>query len=340
MRLDISQKPQLLVIYPSLLIVVASFVRHIYTEQNVLINSSYGIASQQIYQLLESGFFIIDKLSIVIYIIGGVVLTKLAMHKELFTRKSLYPLICYLIFSTSFFNTQNNIFEALSSLMVILSLDRLIKSFNTKKSNFHYLFTAGVMMGSIPLLIPQGVFILPILIISHLIFKRTANELIISLSGYALPTLLYSYILWAVGRPFNTVVNNIYNACSEWNYSHVIDLIVQDNQIQYSTIFFFITIIISTIALIIYNIRNKDIQQTPSVYVLMIFSYIGILTIPTLLISTNPTALVSIMAIPLSLLMSSIFIEYKSHLSTLLYIIMILFSISVSVFHLYKQLWF
>ena len=328
MRLDISKRPQLLVIYPTLLIVVASIFRHIYIDSTLILDNTYGVASQQLHQLFGNSFYLVNKFSILLYLIGGIVLTRLSIAKELFSYKSLYPLIFYIVFSTSFFTDQNNVIEALTSLLVILSLNRLLISFNTKRSNFHYLFTAGVLMGVTPLLIPQAIFIFPLILISCMIFKRSVNELITSIGGYILPILLYSYILWALNYPFSTVFDNISSVCSGWGYRHLTEHVMTGSYALYSTIIFLITIITSVIAAVIYSIKNKELQQTPPMYVLMVLYSLGILTLPTLQLSTNPTSLVSVLAIPLAILISSLFIQNnRSKLFLIIYIVIILLSI-------------
>lgn len=330
MRLDINKKPQLLVIFPTLLIVVVHIFKHLYSgDSTEIIESNYGIASQQLYQLFGNLAPINNNFSTIIYLIGGVLLTKLSIVKTVFTEKSLSPLILYVIFSISFFSTQNNIIEALTSLLVILSLNRLLTSFNSKVSNFHYLFTAGIILGITPLLIPQAVFILPIIIIACILFKRSINEIVISISGYILPTLLYSYILWAMKYPFSLIFNNIYTACSEWNYIGLKEYLMVDSPYLYSTIFLFATIIIATIALITYNVRDREHKQTPSGSIFMIFGYLGAITLPTLLISSNPTSLTSVIAIPLSILISSFFIQHNNRFGLLLYVIIVIASMCI-----------
>ena len=320
MRVDIRNIPQQIALYLTLFLVVIYAGHQIFVDSTQIIDGRYGIASKQLYLLFSDIFPILNKFSIVVYVIGGVLLTRLSIIKSTYTPTNISTLILYLIFSTMFFQTQNNIIEATTSLIVILSLYRLLKSFNYVNTNLHYVFTAGILMGLTPLLTPQAVFILPIIVVACLRFKRSPNEIVIYSFGYIFPFTIYSYVLWALNYPYDLIFDNIYSACSEWNYSYLMEAIMQAGRTDDSAVYFFVTIFISIVSIVIYNIKNSTQQQVPIKHMFILFCYFGLLMSPTLLIASNPTALVSVAAIPLAILISSLFIRFSNLFILMLYI--------------------
>ena len=324
MKLDINKLLQQFIIYSTLIVVVVYAYFNIVVDSTQIIDSRYGVVAKQIYMLFEGNISMLNKFSIIIYLLGGIILTKLSIIKDQYTRDNLSILIFYLIFSTSFFFTQNNIFEAITSLLVILSLDRLIKSFNSLEINLHYVFSAGVLMGITPLFIPQAIFTLPIIFVARILYKRPLNELIIYTAAYSLPVLLYSYIIWALDYPFALVYTNIYYACSVWGYGNIIDELDFIGDTPHSFVIFLIMVVISIIAIVTYNIESRSHKHLPSKHVFILFSYFGLITISTIFITTNPISLISVISIPLSVLISSLFIRYSNRFIIILYIIILL----------------
>lgn len=329
MRLNINNQPPLLTLLLSLIIIIFIVVRQGLEATPFVIDGSYGVASQHLYLPLIDIIPTLNKFSALLYMVVGLIVTKLSISKALLPQKSLLPILFYLIFSTSFFNSQTNIIEASTSLLVALSIAQLVKSYNKNSREFNHLFAAGILMGLTPLLLPQSILLFPLIIIGCSLFKRTLNELIVSIGGYLLPILSYSYILWALDYPFLSVFNNIYSSCSDWGFRYFTEFIALDANNLYRAIFFSIIVLISASALVIYTIRDRDHRQTPSGYIFILLCYLGLCTLPTLLISPNNGSLVPILSITFTILTTSFLTQYRNIFTFILYISTLLFCFTI-----------
>jgi hypothetical protein len=90
---------------------------------------------------------------------------------------------------------------ALSALLVAEAYGRLLYCFSPSVRP-HYLFSAMVALGALPLFDKSFVALVVILPIFVLIIRATLRETVLTILGLLIPTFIYCYVVWLLGGDF------------------------------------------------------------------------------------------------------------------------------------------
>lgn len=107
---------------------------------------------------------------------------------------------------------------AVSALFVVEAFSRLMHCFRPSLQA-HYLFSAMVALGALPLFDKSFVALVVILPIFVLIIRATLRETVLTILGLLIPTFIYCYVVWLLGGDFGDSFMAVW--CENFVSSHL-----------------------------------------------------------------------------------------------------------------------
>lgn len=210
--------------------------------------------------------------------------------------------------------------DYLSMMVVVLLmsevLGRLLYCFGANM-RIGFLFTSMIALGAMPLidsaLIPL-VVVLPLVVI---VVRATLRETIISITGVALPTFVYCYIVWLLGGDFDMAFIEV------WGVENVV---AQHSAVlAYLTIprliFLGLTLFANICSIIIYRSVKVTLVDSARITWRVLIALVVLLVLMLLLMPSASPAVVAVLVLVMTMMMPQLFIRVDVYTATIAYLI-------------------
>lgn len=258
-------------------------------------------------------------LSALLLFINGFLITKTMSRNLVFPARTYLPYLIYLLAGCGIYFSGHNLSAVLAAYLIMHACSTFINSYSLNPS-FGITFKGAFILGITPLLHPQTAVYFILVPVATRIFRKSGRETIVAMFGYALPTLIATYTVWALGGNGTEVYNDIRNGLL--TASHInMDMPLPVTDIVRLAVcgLFAVTVIISTGSLLLsaseMRTRAYRIQS-------LMLVFLG-LAIAVLASPFRTAGDLAITAIPVSFIMPHYFVKYPGKVSATLYVLLL-----------------
>ncbi|MFI3318861.1 MAG: hypothetical protein SNH88_06705 [Rikenellaceae bacterium] len=167
-----------------------------------------------------------------------------AAHRmHLYERSNNLPFIMMVITTLSILSSQYYLTTALTATFATAALDLTLSSYQNSNQN-DTLFGAGFTLGLLPLLYPPAIILMPMMVLTIVLFSRTLRESIIYTIGIIIPFTALMYINWLAGFKVITLIDGFI-----FTITHEIGFYIKsiDNYITWALISLFALLILLSV---------------------------------------------------------------------------------------------
>ena len=148
-------------------------------------------------------------MSVVLILLTAIVITRLVSRNLVFPTRTYVFLIFLAVVGYGIFIRSGNLPVVLSAYLLARASECFAAAFR-RTAHMYNSFRGALMLGMVPLLYaPAAVYVL-LLPLAMPIYMRGVRETIVGFTGLALPTLVYAYVMWALGEPFTEYFTDLF----------------------------------------------------------------------------------------------------------------------------------
>ena len=264
--------------------------------------------------LFQSDYYL---LSVVIcgflVVLTGFYAARLSIQYGLFAGHSSLSMPIYGLFACSFGFMDNYLIVYLSSFLLILAVRCYCSGYKLHSYGFSSLFSGSMILGLMPYVYPPSIPLLLILPFIILIFKRSSREFIVSTAGFLLTSLVISYILWLRGDGVLSYIITIFESLTA-NGSAIRQL--GETPSGCVVLATYLTLVV--IAYICY-LRERYLSTKKARRIVIFNMSLTLCCLFMLLLPSSITAVVVLLAIPVSIFIPILLIRIDASISAIIY---------------------
>ena len=317
MQIDaITRKSSLLAMLLLLIIVVATLVRSRLAPYDT--------------ELAVSSFFernISYIISALLILAGGLVAGRVFLHSGLNKGFCTLPIPLYGVVLCGIFVSPDILEYCTTSLVFAFAVLLLMRSLNNPEEK-DSIFFGSLFLGTIPLLLPQGVALVAILPLMIFYFALSFRQIVLMVTGYILPLLTASYIAWYGGAEFWSVAESLWTQISRPDTS-----LFETLPIVACVMGAYIVGLLLFGA--IYGVVKPDkmfllARVRHSLYIML---FLFVVTVAMLAIPSSNIAVLSIVAVPTTIILSLVLSLLPRTISTIAYWLLL----GLTILHLFIE---
>lgn len=139
--------------------------------------------------------------SVILILFTAVVITRLVSRNLVFAARTYVFLIFLAIVGYGIFIRSGNLPVVLAAYLLAKASECFASAFR-RTARMADSFRGAVMLGIAPLLYVPATAYIVLLPFAMAIYMRGWRETVVGFTGLVLPTLVYAYVMWALGEPF------------------------------------------------------------------------------------------------------------------------------------------
>lgn len=139
--------------------------------------------------------------SAVVWFVAGWVIGLVVRVRELYFVRTTITIPVYGIAACGIFYAHDSLTASVASLMFAVAVRSYFDAFRDGYG-FTPIFFGSLCLGALPLLYAPAVLLLPLLPLAAIIFKRSAREALVALTGLLLAPFTACYVCWGAGGEF------------------------------------------------------------------------------------------------------------------------------------------
>lgn len=257
-------------------------------------------------------------LSIVLLSLNALMLIRIGIRNMLYEIKVFLPAVIYVMVACGIYIVSHSLSLSLASFLTTWAFSEFTFGYRRFES-FSQCFNGALLLGTAFLLCPTYAVTIVAMPLVLATFRRSVNEQIVALFGALLPFMLSSYIYWGAGESITHMAELTWKQLSAEN---VADILVSERLATLRMAALAVIGIITFISIIKFVAVSGNIRARASrVYLSTI--YLTAASVLALLLPCAGVEILSLAAIPLSLLIPLFFTRFRRHVATIIYIIMV-----------------
>ncbi len=258
-----------------------------------------------------------DLFSAVIVVMGALMITRIGTRHGLYQGGGLIAMPLFALLAMGLFLAQDCLVGFVAALLLIRSLRNLCSSARNGYT-FTPLFRGALYLGILPLLLPQTLLLLPILMVALVLFKRTLREGIVAFGGLLLPVATACYLSWAFAYPLEAPVVQLFTILSTAPRLHLFEGASPLLAVQLTLL------LAATLCALFYFLSDRYSSTYKTRAMLMLFSWSFLLMLASLFLGGATVNLFIPLAVPCALLLPYLFVRLAPLYANLLYALLLL----------------
>lgn len=253
-------------------------------------------------------------LPIVVY--AGLRYSRAAVRVGIYSASSLAPVALAGI--AMFACTSVSDYLSMMVIVLLMSevLGRLLYCFGANM-RIGFLFTSMLSLGAIPLVDSSLIPLVLALLLIVVVVRGTLREAIISITGVALPTFVYCYIVWLLGGDFDVAFMDVWS---------VDNAVAQHSAVlAYLTIprlvFLGLTLFANICSIIVYRSVKVTLVDSARITWRLLIALEVLLVAMLLLMPSASPAVVAVLVLVMTMMMPQLFIRIDVYAATIAYLI-------------------
>ncbi len=259
--------------------------------------------------------------------IGSIWIMRLTIRNMILLEHTYIPITIFLTIGCgSWFDpVAFDLFTA--TLLMTISFNRMIDSFS-REVVYTRTFNASLLLGVALLTYAPVAVYVPLLLISLAHFRKRWREWIIALTGLILPIAICSYVWWALGRPLMEIPIRLWEIlCDTW-YTPAF-LVHWLNPLL--LLFWALITALTVWSFVIFILQVRTMRRRP--YKSYIYSiWILLFSLPPLILPSRSIESLTLLAIPLTIIISICFNLRKSIWPSTVYLLLLVSMIAYNLF--------
>lgn len=253
-------------------------------------------------------------------IVGGAIYTmRLTIKFNLFGSVIHIPSIIYLAMMVSLVTPSQIIIAPATSVLMLLSLRKIYDSYTSQLSSpkiFSGCFWIGVIPLIYPSTLPLALSFLPVMIV----LERGGRELLLALWAIVTPTTIGLYVAWLFGYDIGVLWSDYCDSLSVVGYNFAGEL--------WGLLTIFVCGILSVVAAMRIDTISLTITARQRIIYTMTLIFLALLSIT---LPSFAPPLFCIVAAPVAVLLTTLFLELNSRWATIIYLVFILLAVLSSI---------
>ena len=317
MQIDaLTRKSSLLAMLLLLIIVVATLVRSRLTPYDTELAVSPFLERKISYII-----------SALLILAGGLIVGRIFLHSGLNKGFCTLPIPLYGVVLCGIFVTPDILEYCVTSLCFAFAVLQLMRSLNNPEEK-NSIFFGSLFLGAIPLLLPQGVALVAILPVMIIYFALSFKQVVLMITGYMLPLLTASYIAWYGGAEFWSVAESLWTQISRPDTS-----LFDTLPIVACVMGVYVVGLLLLGAIYGFIKPDKMFLLARVRHSLYIMIFLFVVTVAMLAIPSSNIAVLSIVAVPTTMMLSLVLSLLPRTISTVAYWILL----GLTILHLFVE---
>ncbi len=263
--------------------------------------------------------FISRLADLMLTLINAVLITRFLTRYSVTVIRVYIAFVFYIIFARSAFWPVPGLSTSTATMFLVLSTGRMVAAFK-RSYRFEDVFLSSFYLGLLPMLFAPSIYILAILPIVLIIYRRTIREFVVSIAGVLLPVLLCSVIWWALGYDFGHTVRLLSENLSAMPQTWFPDTVFGA---AFPPLLFLILCVLLTLVSTVVNIVMLPKMRTRPHKIYLHTIVLLICTATAGILSGYDLRCIPLFAVPCSILAPSLFIRYDGAGSLIVYLLLI-----------------
>lgn len=263
-------------------------------------------------------WFAVTGLTFLLAFIVGFVLMRTMVRNMVIQQRSYMPVLVFLVAA---FGTSSGAFSLIgvvTALLLVLSVDTMLDSFR-RDIQLGKVFNSALLAGMAVLIYPGAVVYFPVLLIAMVVFRKTWRDLVVCVTGFVLPLLMCSYVLWAVGGEITGTVETIVSEITARFYGGLMPAVADPFLIA-----LWGTTLLLTVVSIVDFLRGFSTTRTRPYKTFLFFLWILLFSSLLFVAPGRSSMDLFLMAVPLSVVISTYLLRNNSLFATILFFVFIL----------------
>ncbi len=266
-------------------------------------------------------------LAMVLFLCGGFVEGKMLPRSGLSKSYCTLPIPLYGVLACGVVLSPDTLLAAAVSFCFAVAIYLLLRSLHSAGEK-DSVFFASILLGVMVLLYPPSIVLVAVIPLSVFILALSLRQALIMVVGYALPLLAASYAVWYGGDDMLQFGRNLISVLSIQGMGEIV-------QIPYLSI----TMIVAVAAILVWGAvyvvlrPDKRFMMVRVRRSLNLFVWIILLTLLMLFLSSCDLIVVTIIAVPLTILLSFVLDAMPNNQSTIAYWVLL----TLFVLHLFIE---
>lgn len=256
-------------------------------------------------------------LSSLLLFLEALMIARIGTRHGLYSGGSLIAMPLYALLAVGLFMPADSLVGVVAALLFVRALRNLSASMRNGLS-FTPLFRGALYLGTLPLLLPPAVLLLPLGVIALALFKRTLREGIVLLVGLLLPLFAASYLAWAFGEAFEAPVRQIATILHDGSALHLFRGASPIFIVQLMLLFS------ASLCALFYFQSSRYHSSSKARAILTLFSWSYLLSVGMLLLPGASFNLFMLIAVSTTLLLPYLFVRLRPLFANLLYVALLL----------------
>lgn len=261
-------------------------------------------------------------ISLLLLFFNSIVVTKICVKNIIFLEHNYMPALIYVIVSTAYFTAQLNLRPLLASLLLLLAVNQMLRSYNVKRLATGIYLKVGFYFGLAASIYEPAIFLLPLVFIAPAMFRFfNPKEWLAALTGLILPLFFSAYVEWLIGGTFEGYYHGFVAAIMASD-THMPSSVGQVSWLQWVFLSLLILLVVLSIFKFTASRAPHQIKAFKG-YIFLVWIFVALIVMMVYLPCRSP-GILSLLAIPITILVSTYFNTCRPTLFTNFLYVMLL----------------